>query len=313
MWLFLPADILKSSLLSWEEKFCILAGVSWEKVVAAKKYIYCYDNVFKWNDTAGKDALFNAKERFWAMINGLPCDAPVPDPDMYIDKIDWNSKINPGLISDLDKEYFNPDEADNSAPDPTAGRNEKNIGNGENPWESYCVQNTKDLKDVAQDWNSWGLKSKIVENPWEQRYVNDNGALKDNKWENSGVNSWGCNQGLNNIRQSNNLSISCGWNNWDTSFNKSRDVYNNVNSWNTQPEEALKDRRWRDCGDNSRDSKRWANQKYEHENFDSRRSSRGGRAFSGDCLEREGSQQHAWRHKSRKLEGHESGGRQLWS
>lgn len=337
---FLPAEVLQNNALPWEEKFCLLAGIPWHKVVAAKKYIYCHENVANWNDSAGKDALFNAKERFCAVIYDIPSDVPLPDPDMFIDNIDWNPKIDPGLMSDVDKEYYNPDEANISVRDQTSDGNNKNVGNDDNPWEAYRVQDTVDLKDIAQGWNRWGnsQKSKNVENLWEQSHLGGDGALKDNNWGSCGDNLLGWNKGLNNTRQSNNFdhhggnllnhgaqsskfvkekgwgdagNNSCGWNHRNISFNESRNVYNNVNYWKSQPGETSKDRRWRDCGDNSWDSKQWGNQNNDFENFDSRRSGRGGRGLSGGCRKREGSLQHTPRRKSWKLEGDGSGARQF--
>lgn len=95
--------------------------------MAAQESRFCHSNVYKWKDSAGRDTFFNAKEHFRAMVNAAPCDAPIPDPDIYIDNVDWNSKIDPRLMSDLDKEYF--DDADDSVPNPTGGRNEMNTGN----------------------------------------------------------------------------------------------------------------------------------------------------------------------------------------
>lgn len=63
-----------------------------------------YGNVVNWNDSAGEEAFNNAKSRFWAKINGLPCELSLPDPDIYIDNIDWNSKDDIELYRELEKE-----------------------------------------------------------------------------------------------------------------------------------------------------------------------------------------------------------------
>ncbi|KAK6914900.1 hypothetical protein RJ641_020017, partial [Dillenia turbinata] len=55
-----------------------------------------------WNSSAAKEAFDNAKRRFWETTNGLPCSIPLPDPDLYIDKIDWNARIDPDLLADLE-------------------------------------------------------------------------------------------------------------------------------------------------------------------------------------------------------------------
>ncbi|XP_077242561.1 uncharacterized protein LOC143883081 isoform X1 [Tasmannia lanceolata] len=62
-----------------------------------------YKNIAQCDDSSGKEAFQNVKARFWAEINGLPFDIPLPDPDIYTDEIDWNSDIDPELPLDLDK------------------------------------------------------------------------------------------------------------------------------------------------------------------------------------------------------------------
>lgn len=90
---------------SWEKRFVAIVGsIPWRSVVETKKYMYLHNNVMEWDDSACKEAFDNAKNRFWAEINGLPCNIGLPDPDMYIDDIDWNSTIDPELILDLKRE-----------------------------------------------------------------------------------------------------------------------------------------------------------------------------------------------------------------
>lgn len=98
---------------SWEKKFCSLIGsVPWRKVVDAKKYMYCHGNILNWDDSAGEEAFYNAKNRFWAEINGVSCDISPPDPNLYIDEIKWNAYIDPEVIKDLEQDLFVPDEGD---------------------------------------------------------------------------------------------------------------------------------------------------------------------------------------------------------
>lgn len=90
---------------SWEKKFCANAGVPWQKVLETKKYMYQDDKVLQWNDSAVKEAFLNAKERFRAKIHGQPCDIKLPDPNIFIDEINWesHSNVDPELIMDLEK------------------------------------------------------------------------------------------------------------------------------------------------------------------------------------------------------------------
>ncbi|PWA84408.1 hypothetical protein CTI12_AA036410 [Artemisia annua] len=98
------------SVPSWEKKFCSSVGaVPWKKLLETKKCIHLYDNIIKWNDSAGKEAFDTAKNNFYANIYNLPCDNWSPDPDIYIDKINWDSEVDPNLILDLETDHVVPD------------------------------------------------------------------------------------------------------------------------------------------------------------------------------------------------------------
>lgn len=66
--------------------------------------MYMHSSVVNWEDSAVKEAFDNAKNRFWAEINGFHCNIPLPDPDMYIDNVDWDASVDPELYLDLDRE-----------------------------------------------------------------------------------------------------------------------------------------------------------------------------------------------------------------
>ncbi|KAE8679332.1 U4/U6 small nuclear ribonucleoprotein PRP4-like protein-like [Hibiscus syriacus] len=155
---------------SWEKKFCTLVGsVLWRKLIETKRFMYLYDNVVQWNDSAGEEAFRNAKNRFWAEINGLPCDIILPDPDSYTDKIDWDSEIDSELLMDLEREHK--------------------------------VSNEKDKKGAVKENNmSSNWKTKDYENSWEH----NNGNAKDTGYENCWNNSWEWNQRENNYNVWNN-------------------------------------------------------------------------------------------------------------
>ncbi|KAJ8633670.1 hypothetical protein MRB53_027006 [Persea americana] len=90
---------------SWEKRFCTsVCKIPWRKICESKRFEASYKSIIEWNDSAGKEAVQNAKSRYWAEINGLPRDIPLPDPDLYIDVIDWSSSIDPKLLSALDGE-----------------------------------------------------------------------------------------------------------------------------------------------------------------------------------------------------------------
>ncbi|OIV92301.1 hypothetical protein TanjilG_10511 [Lupinus angustifolius] len=100
-----PLDNWHSAVPSWEKKFCATVGaVPWRKLLESQKYMYLHENVVNWDDSAGKEAFDNAKSRFWADINGLHCNISLPDPDVYIDDVDWNSSVEPELFLDLERD-----------------------------------------------------------------------------------------------------------------------------------------------------------------------------------------------------------------
>ncbi|RDY10337.1 hypothetical protein CR513_05155, partial [Mucuna pruriens] len=100
-----PLDKWHPTVPAWEKKFCASIGsVSWRKLIESKKYMHIFDNVLNWDDSAVKESFDNAKMRYWAEINGLPCDIPVPDPNIYIDDIDWDAIVDPELFLDLERE-----------------------------------------------------------------------------------------------------------------------------------------------------------------------------------------------------------------
>ncbi|KAG7549416.1 hypothetical protein ISN45_Aa06g003120 [Arabidopsis thaliana x Arabidopsis arenosa] len=194
-----PLANSKLSVPAWEKDFCAVIGsVPWWRVVEAKRFMHIYDRVVQWDDSAGEDAFKNAKSRFWAEINGLTCDLSLPDPDVYIDDVDWDAEVDTELILDLER-----------GPDPLAeeqehvvildalvlsgqysglgwgtgwgdaeGINEENFGTGkpENSWDNQ----------KCDGWNedSWGIKEKTEcwdhnnnnfnTESWDQKKCNNN-------------------------------------------------------------------------------------------------------------------------------------------
>ncbi|KAJ0978011.1 hypothetical protein J5N97_013485 [Dioscorea zingiberensis] len=100
-----PSESWRPSVPLWEKKFCTLVClISWEKLCETQRVMPMYKRVANWDDAAGEEAFRNAKARYWADINGLHCDIPLPDPDAYIDVIDYDAVIDPLLVEDLYKE-----------------------------------------------------------------------------------------------------------------------------------------------------------------------------------------------------------------
>ncbi|PIN16887.1 hypothetical protein CDL12_10462 [Handroanthus impetiginosus] len=311
---------------SWEIEYCKSVRVPWHKVLASKKYIYCHPRVQNWDDSAGKEAFQNAKQRYWAMINGLPSDNPLPDPDIYVDEIDWNSYTDPQLMADLDLQDFDPDklqtveklETISEEAECAQTQDDKNQPINDNPWERSIANATGSLKDVVQGWGRWDdSEDPKNDNPWEQSCSQPVDSLKDNAWR-SGNESWGWSHGNTNAEGSKN-SGNCGyfcenyysksskekdWRDkrdeswgWKNSKNESWGSRNNKNeSW------ALRDNKnesWV-SRDNMNESQGWRQSGYqsnEQKYWDSRSFRRGG------CRKRESSLQHTSKHKSSRCHG----------
>lgn len=214
-------------LTSWEIDYCNSVRVPWRKILASKKYIYCYPSVLNWDASAGEEALQNAKQRYWAMINGLPCDNPLPDPDMYIGEIDWNPYMDPELMADLDLQFPIPEEEQkvekletiNDEVELAQAHYNKNKLISDNPWETNHIQSTG--TDSAQGWGRW--------DEFAQAHYNKNQATSDNPWESNHVQSTG-------------RDLAQGWGGWDDSVNLKND-----NPWEkscSQPVDSLKDNVW---------------------------------------------------------------------
>ena len=92
-------------MLLWEMKFCATVGlVPWKKVIESKRFMYLHPKVVNWDDSAVKEAFDNAKNRFWAEINEIPCDIPLPDPNIHIDDVDSNASVDSELYRDVEIE-----------------------------------------------------------------------------------------------------------------------------------------------------------------------------------------------------------------
>ncbi|KAJ6912649.1 transducin family protein [Populus alba x Populus x berolinensis] len=171
---------------SWEKRFCYSVGsIPWRKLLETKKLMYLYENVVKWNDSAGEEAFHNAKNRFWAEINGLPCNISLPDPDIYIDEIDWNSSVDPELLLDLEREPKDHDEI-------TKGEEVVIIGSSLLLNQSFsCAgwggaeEEFQKVPDSALDPGHWDFNHKVTsdENPWGRNVTHPNEAMNNDGWD----------------------------------------------------------------------------------------------------------------------------------
>lgn len=168
-------------------------------MVDTKKFFYCYGSVLDWDDNAAEEAFHNAKKRFWEEINGLHSDLSLPDPDIYIDEIDWDAVVDPQLIKELDREYVPPDESSN------------NVEDHGNSWECQYMQ----VGGAFQSTSSWNQRDNII----------DNSNLLDNA--RVSVDTRG-----NEHLEGNGWGDSWGWNSMRSNVNQSSDWNKDANAWN---------------------------------------------------------------------------------
>ncbi|OAY43247.1 uncharacterized protein LOC110619953 [Manihot esculenta] len=190
-----PQGSWQPTVPSWEKRFCYSVGlVPWRKLLETKKSMYLYENVVKWNDSAGEEAFHNAKNRFWAKINGLPCDISLPDPDIYIDEIDWNSNIDPELYLDLEREPKYPHNKEN-------GEEVVIFGSCLLPNQSFSCTGWGEAEEDFQQKAAPAVLDPLYEdcdqkanngNPWKGNVSQSNVAAIDNEWENCWNGSHGC-------------------------------------------------------------------------------------------------------------------------
>lgn len=238
-----PLDNWHSTVPSWEKKFCASVGsVPWGKLLESKKYMYLHDNVVNWDDSAVKEAFDNAKTRFWAEINGLPCNISLPDPDIYIDDVDWNSSADPELLLDLEREAIVPSGEevvilgssvlmDQSFSCTGWGDAEAVTPKPYDPNQSFSPTGWGDLEpeiprpsdpvSAAQVWEP-NLRENVGVDSWGQYHTPDEHAKEDD-WQNRQNDSRGWNQrgGYGGNRN---------WGTWD-GYNRKRENM----SWSKTP------------------------------------------------------------------------------
>ncbi|PON47916.1 hypothetical protein PanWU01x14_240900 [Parasponia andersonii] len=213
-----PHEIWQSTVPLWEKKFCSSVGsVPWRKVLDSKKYMYLHHNVVEWNDSACEEAFNNAKRRFYAKINCLPCEISLPDPDIYIDNIDWNSEIDHELYLDLEREP-KPSDVDNQTEnvlilcDSLLPNQSFSTGwgdaedckedtiiplnpgaDGKFPWEhdyddTYEALRKKDWADNEKDWDN-NLDGQQVDRESRPTWGTNSWRKDNSGWYNSGYRS----------------------------------------------------------------------------------------------------------------------------
>ncbi|KAL6642219.1 hypothetical protein ACP70R_020400 [Stipagrostis hirtigluma subsp. patula] len=228
----------------WEREFCSYVGnISWQRFCENKQYVSVYNNLEQWDDSGAFENFQNVKARFWANYHGQSSDIPLPDRDMYIDKVDQRCKVDPELIADLDTVRLPFDSDNNLAPAADLG----NIGA-----ENKCTQNQSGNWDIyvekpaeVNKWEdnsrsnlSWGVKQDSFD-----EWGNSNtgwGALANPSWHSSSnnhcsLNSWnfskwgnsntGWGDALVNPSWHNSSNNHCSSNNWNNFHGGSNNRY----------------------------------------------------------------------------------------
>ncbi|XP_021609679.1 bifunctional endo-1,4-beta-xylanase XylA [Manihot esculenta] len=237
--------------------------------------MYCHGNVLNWDDSAGEEAFQNAKKRFWAEINGLTSEISLPDPDKYVDNIDWNPDIDPELITDLELSFFAPNEGEKEGKVeqknkkfrdyvavPSEGWN-KNSGENITTWKcDYNMQSSVALKDKGQCWNQWHPSTDNPKNLINGDKPSNHSFAQGNEAEKS--NTWGDDNKL--WRENHNGNHGKELKDWDN--NASHDN----NPWEcsfSQRSEGMKGNAWGDCSDKAWGWSHSANQVNQSKDWDS--------------------------------------------
>ncbi|KAK2440201.1 hypothetical protein QL285_011639 [Trifolium repens] len=312
----------------WEKKYCTLIGcVAWQKIVDSKKLIYCHHNVLDWKDSGAEEAFQNAKKRYWAEINSLPCDISLPDPDAYIEQIDWNPCIDPELIKELDKAFFTiPDEEERE--NVIKNKRTKISVDGENPWESAALSLGRASQNKVQgqnqgDYHNNSENADTTDNPWESNVFRGSRGLTDNAWESVHDKSRGWNEGSGHNNQCRDWNSGCletdkGWgkirdNSWGQK--QSNNLSNIGKSWEykSSPQNAIPmNTGWRNDGTNV---SRWKQQEKAYVSSDPqfRRNNRGGWSGGNQSYQmREGSNRHNFGYNGSQLQRDDSQTGHYW-
>ena len=145
-----------------------------------------------WDDSAVREAFHNAKYRFWAAMNDLPCSISLPDPNIYIDDIDWNSSVDPELILDLERDATVPNKEQKDEVVVILGSpfllNQPFSCTGWGEAEADTAKHNDSCSGALANQHE-----NTRESHWEQQCVR-NEAAKVYEWQNCRNGSWGWNQ-----------------------------------------------------------------------------------------------------------------------
>ncbi|KAJ1291962.1 hypothetical protein BS78_02G356600 [Paspalum vaginatum] len=146
----------------WEREFCSYVGnISWQRFCENKQYAWGYNNIEQWDDSGAFENFQNSKARFWANYHGQPSDIPLPNSDMYIDKVDHRCKVDPELVAELGKVGL-PFDSDNNPTLANTGADSKCTQNESGNWDIYIEKPAEvdkwELEANLRPNSAWGAK-----------------------------------------------------------------------------------------------------------------------------------------------------------
>lgn len=225
---------------SWEKKFCKFVGaMDWETFLDKKKFVHLYENIIKWNDSAGEEAFHNAKQCFFAQMHGWPCNISLPSPDLYIDEVDWDRQDDLKSSLDLEHEPLVPSDPDIHEPVVIFGDAAiRGLGFSPAGWGDEDKNFRKAANSSSN--NSWEQRvCQSKENTLENVYVESDYNARPSHEIGGGLNDTGWGDCWEDMKATQGSSIPGVWqvNNWEndkadqyeTSYNSSRFVNNNSN------------------------------------------------------------------------------------
>lgn len=234
----------------WEKRFVSSVGsLSWKKFLEAKKFTHLYDNIMRWDDSAGEKAFQTAKDRFYSNFHGLPCDVELHNPDLYIDKIDWNAGVDHDLIRHLESEPVVPD-----------SQHEPVVIFGDilpDPYKDFSPYGWGDSDEKIK--KSWGISDDHNEINWDD-YI-DNGRIIWDECEVAAGNNWWVSDGDENYNKA-------GDQGWNTNSYDNSNYYPSYGDVNNAGDQAGNDG-WisnEHENDNKAGDQGWDTNKYDNSN-----------------------------------------------
>ncbi|CAM0913329.1 unnamed protein product [Alopecurus aequalis] len=190
----------------WEREFCryVGGGISWQKFCENKQSAYMYIHIEQWDDSGALENFQKIKSRFWSNYHAQPSDIPLPDPDLYIEKVDHSCEVDPELVADLDKAKL-PFEANNEFALAANNKSQNQSGN----WDVY-------------------LEKSVEVNKWEEEYSKSNmglgPALNSSGWGDA-LNSSGWGDALVQPSWGSSSNNHCAANDWNNYHGASNSTY----------------------------------------------------------------------------------------